>query len=89
MATAAKTANETTTDRLREVNDRFLDSARKAGGAYLDAYEKSVDTVVGYQERFAKDSEIEWVSTLVDAQARFARELTKTYVSTGRELLKA
>ena len=89
MATTAKTANETTADRLREVNDRFFDSARKAGGAYLAAYEKSVDPVVGYQERFATDSEIEWVSTLVDAQARFARELTKTYVSTGREFLKA
>jgi hypothetical protein len=32
--------------------------------------------------------DVEWISTVVDAQARFTRELTKLYVSTGRELLK-
>jgi hypothetical protein len=41
-----------------------------------------------YQEQVAKQTDVEWVSTIVDAQARFTRELTKLYVSAGRELLK-
>ena len=35
-----------------------------------------------------KQTDVEWVLTVVDAQARFTRELTKLYVNTGRELLK-
>ena len=84
----AKSANEQTTERIRELNERILDSGRKAGGAYLDAYEKALQSIADYQEQVARQTDIEWISTIVDAQARFTRELTKLYVSTGRELLK-
>jgi DNA mismatch repair ATPase MutS len=86
--TTNKNANEATTERIRELNERILEAARKAGGAYLDAYEKALESIADYQERVAKQSDVEWISTVVDAQARFTRELTKLYVSTGRELLK-
>ena len=84
----AKSANEQTTERIRELNERILDSGRKAGGAYLDAYEKALQSIADYQEQVARQTDIEWISTIVDAQARFTRELTKLYGSTGRELLK-
>jgi hypothetical protein len=87
-ATATKNTNEATTERIRDLNERILEASRKAGGAYLDAYEKTLESIADYQERVAKQSDVEWVSTVVDAQARFTRELTKLYVSTGRELLK-
>jgi hypothetical protein len=90
MATATSTKNttEATTERIRELNEQIVDAARKAGGAYLDAYEKALESIADYQERVAKQSDVEWITTVVDAQARFTRELTKLYVSTGRELLK-
>ena len=87
-ATATKNTTEATTERIRELNEQIVDAARKAGGAYLDAYEKALESIVDYQERVAKQSDVDWVTTVVDAQARFTRELTKLYVSTGRELLK-
>jgi hypothetical protein len=87
-ATASKNTTEATTERVRDLNERILEGSRKAGGAYLDAYEKTLESIADYQERVAKQSDVEWVSTVVDAQARFTRELTKLYVSTGRELLK-
>ncbi|MEA2255202.1 MAG: hypothetical protein QOG35_1247 [Solirubrobacteraceae bacterium] len=87
-ATANKNATEATTERIRDLNEQIVDASRKAGGAYLDAYEKTLESIADYQERVAKQSDVEWVSTVVDAQARFTRELTKLYVSTGRELLK-
>ena len=77
-----------TTQRIRDLNERIVDAAKTAGGAYLDAYEKALQSIADYQEQVAKQTDIEWISTVVDAQARFTRELTKLYVSTGRELLK-
>jgi hypothetical protein len=90
MATATqnRTAVNETTDRIRDLNERIITAGKKAGGAYLDAYEKALQSIADYQEQVAKQSDVEWVSTVVDAQARFTRELAKVYVSTGRELLK-
>ena len=90
MATATATKNQTeaTTERIRDLNERILDAGKKAGSAYLDAYEKTLESIADYQESVAKQTDVEWVSTIVDAQARFTRELTKLYVSTGREFLK-
>ena len=77
-----------TSQRIRDLNERIVDAAKTAGGAYLDAYEKALQSIADYQEQVAKQTDIEWISTVVDAQARFTRELTKLYVSTGRELLR-
>ena len=89
MATATtKNQTEATTERIRDLNERILDAGKQAGGAYLDAYEQTLESIADYQEKVAKPTDVEWVSTVVDAQARFTRELTKLYVNTGRELLK-
>jgi hypothetical protein len=90
MATATqnKTTVDETTERIRDLNEQIIGASKKAGGAYLDAYEKALKSIADYQEQVAKQTDVEWVSTIVDAQARFTRELTKVYVSTGRELLK-
>jgi len=81
-------AVEETVERIRELNEQILDAGKKAGGAYLGAYEKALQSIADYQEQVAKQTDVEWVSTIVDAQARFTRELTKLFVSTGREMLK-
>ena len=89
MATATtKNQTEATTERIRDLNERILDAGKKAGGVYLDAYEKALESIADYQENVAKQTDVEWISTVVDAQARFTRELTKLYVNTGRDLLK-
>jgi hypothetical protein len=87
-ATTTKTAADETTERIRDFNERVIDAGKKAGGAYLDAYEKAAQSLVDYQEQVARQTDVEWVSTIVDAQAKFTRELAKVYVSTGRQLLK-
>ena len=89
MATATtKNQTEATTERIRDLNERILDAGKQAGGAYLDAYENTLQSIADYQENVAKQTDVEWISTVVDAQARFTRELTKLYVSTGRDLFK-
>jgi hypothetical protein len=81
-------AVEATVERIRDLNEQIIDAGKKAGGAYLSAYEKALQSIADYQEQVAKQTDVEWVSTIVDAQARFTRELTKVFVSTGREMLK-
>lgn len=83
-----KNVAEDTTERIRELNERIVEASKKAGGAYLDTYEKALESIADYQETVAKRSDIDWVSTIVDAQAKFTRELTKVYISTGRALVK-
>jgi hypothetical protein len=85
---AAAGASNETTERIRDLNERILEAGKKAGTVYLDAYEKALQSIADYQEQVARQTDVEWVSTIVDAQARFTRELTNLYVSTGRELLK-
>jgi hypothetical protein len=90
MATTTTNRNtaEAATERIRDLNEQIVDAAKKAGGAYLQAYEKALESIADYQQNAARHTDIEWVSTVVDAQARFTRELAKLYVSAGRELLK-
>ena len=87
-ATTAQTTADETTQRIRDFNERVIDAGKKAGTAYLDAYERAAQSLVDYQEQVARQTDVEWLSTIVDAQAKFTRELTKVYVSTGRQLLK-
>jgi hypothetical protein len=73
---------------ITDLNEQIVDAAKKAGGASLDAYERALESIAGYQEQVVKQSDVEWISTVIDAQAKFTRELTKLYVGTGRDLLK-
>jgi hypothetical protein len=86
--TATKNQTEATSERIRDLNERILESSKKAGTAYLDGYEKALTSIADYQESVAKQTDVDWISTVVDAQARFTRELTTLYVNAGRELLK-
>jgi hypothetical protein len=90
MATATTNRNtaEAATERIRDLNEQIVEAAKKAGGAYLQAYEKALESIADYQQNAARNTDIEWVSTVAEAQARFTRELAKLYVSAGRELLK-
>ena len=78
---------EQTLKHITDLNEQIVDAAKKAGGASLDAYERTLESIAGYQEQAAKHSDVEWISTVIDAQAKFTRELTKL-VGTGRDLLK-
>jgi hypothetical protein len=87
-ATTTQNTADETTQRIRDFNERVIDAGKKAGGAYLDAYERAAQSLVDYQEQVARQTDVEWLSTIVDAQAKFTRELTKVYVATGRQLLQ-
>lgn len=81
-------AAQETVDRTRELNERIIESARAAGGAYLDAYERSLQAIVDYQKALASATPVDWLKHALDAQADFTRELGELYASASRETLK-
>jgi hypothetical protein len=94
MATATKNRQtvtedvEAAADRIRDLNERIIESSRKAGNVYVDLYEKTFHSIADYQEKVGKESDVEWVSTIANAQADFTRQLSDAYTSSARSLLK-
>jgi hypothetical protein len=77
-----------TIDRIRDLNERIVENARKGGNAYLDAYERALSSIAGYQESVANATPVDWMQSVIEAQAKFTRELGSLYASTAREALK-
>ena len=75
-------------ERIRDLNERIIDSSKKAGNTYLDIYEKTLNSIADYQEKVGKQSDIDWVGTVTTAQANFTRELADAYTGSARSLLK-
>jgi hypothetical protein len=75
-------------DRIRDLNERIIESSKKAGSTYLDIYEKTLNSIADYQEKVGEQSQVDWVSTIANAQASFTRDLAGAYSSAARSLLK-
>jgi hypothetical protein len=91
MATATKSTDSQVTEateRIRELNERIIESSRKAGKAYLDSYEKVLKSIADFEERAGKSTQIEWVSAVTQAQADFTREIAAIWTASARDLLK-
>lgn len=79
---------DTAFEQLRESGEQVLAASRKAGNLYLDTYEKAVDRTTDLQLKLAGLSQQEWLKSLVEAQVDVTRELTGSYTTTARGLLK-
>ena len=85
---AATAATEEAANRIRELTERFIESAKTAGNTSLDAYESSLKTLVEFQERAAGATQLDWVSSIAAAHANFVQDVSAAYVSAAREMLK-
>lgn len=75
-------------EQVKELNEQLLTTARKAGNAYVDSYEKAADRAIELELEVAGSTQQEWLRGLIEAQAEFARALTDSYTSASRRLLK-
>jgi len=76
-----------TFDRFQELNERLLETSRKAGNAYLDTTERTLNGLADLEVKLAGATNIELISTVANAQADITRDFARVYVSTARELL--
>jgi hypothetical protein len=75
-------------EQVKELNEQFLATARKAGTLYLDSYEKAVDRAVELEVKLAGLTHQEWLKNVLEAQADITREITSSYTTAARSLLK-
>jgi hypothetical protein len=75
-------------EQVKGLNDQFLGAARQAGNLYLDSYEKAIEQTIELELKFAGYTQQEWLKNLIETQADFTREVTSSYTSTARSLLK-
>jgi len=85
---AATAAVEDAAQRIRDLTEQFIDAAKKAGNASLDTYEKSLQSLVDFEERAAGASQLDWVSSIAAAHAKFVQDVSAAYVSAARDMLK-
>jgi hypothetical protein len=72
----------------KDLNEQFLTAARKAGNLYLDSYEKAIEGAIEFELACARQTEQEWLKNVIKAQVGMAREVTNSYTSAARSLLK-
>jgi hypothetical protein len=79
---------EAAVEQMKELNEQLLSTARRTGGLYLDGYEKAVDRAIDLELKLADLSRQEWLSNVIKAQTEVARDMTQSYTSAARSLLK-
>jgi hypothetical protein len=74
--------------RLRRLNERIIEAGKEAGETTLSSYEKALKTIASTLERGPGASDVEWISNLATAQAKFIRDVTDSWTSAARKMLK-
>lgn len=87
-ATAQATAAaEETISRIRDMNERIIETSRTAGIASLDAYENALQNLLHLQEQTAGATQLDWVNAIAHAHAKYVQDVSKAYTDAARELL--
>lgn len=73
--------------RVRELNERILESMKATGLTSLDAYEKALKSLVDFEQKVAGASQLEWVSALAATHASFVQDVSAAYTKAAREVL--
>jgi hypothetical protein len=72
--------------RIRDMNERLIESAKVAGLGTLDAYEKVLRSLLDFEQKLAGATQLDWVSALAQTHASIVRDLTVAYSKAAREL---
>lgn len=75
-------------EQVTQLNEQVTKAAVGAGKTYVETYEKVVDRAIELELKAAEATKQEWLKTLIEAQVDAARELTNSYTTAVRTLLK-
>jgi hypothetical protein len=75
-------------EQLKNLNGQFAGAGRQAGTLCLDAVEKGIEQTIEFQLKIAGMTQQEWLKDLIEKQANVTRQITSSYTSTARSLLK-
>jgi hypothetical protein len=79
---------EEASQRIRDFNERLIESSKSAGLVTLDAYEKALQSLADFEQKVASASQLDWVSALAKTHAKFISDMSTSYTQAARDLLK-
>ena len=75
-------------EQLKNFNGQFAGAGRQVGTLCLDTVEKGIEQAIEFQLKIAGMTQQEWLKDLIEKQADVTRQITSSYTSTARSLLK-
>lgn len=88
MTTSQVPGVEETVQRVKEASDKLLELTKRNGLAWLQAYEKVLDSMLRLEQEAAEGTKAEWITTLATTHADFVREMSQAYLGTIRNQLR-
>ncbi|NLG23368.1 MAG: hypothetical protein GX555_18290 [Actinomycetales bacterium] len=79
---------EEAADRIRELNEKLITAAKQSGNVSLDAYEKTLQSLVDFQQKAAGATQLDWVQALAKTHADFVTEVSTAFTKAARDVLK-
>ena len=86
-AASAQAGVEDAVVRIRELQGQLLDSARRGGTHYLQAYEKNLSSMLELTETAAESTQLSWAVTLANNYADFVKRVNDAVMKAGRQAL--
>lgn len=74
--------------RVRDLSERLIESSKKNGLSWLEAYEKVIESMLKLEQQAAEGTHVEWVNTLASTHADFVREMSQVYLGALRRQLE-
>ena len=75
--------------RVRELSEQFIEKSKEGGLAWLQAYEKVLESMLNLQQQAAASTQVEWVTTLANTSADFVREASRVYLDAVKSQLSS
>jgi hypothetical protein len=70
-----------------EATERATQQMREFSGLALDTYERTIASVVEFEQKAAEAAPVEWIKTVLDTHATFVKDVTDAYVKAVRVAL--
>jgi len=86
-AASAQAGVDDAVARIRELQGLLLETARRGGTAYLEAYEKSLSSMLELTETAAESTQLNWAVTLANNYADFVKRVNDAFLKAGRQAL--
>ena len=80
-------AYEDAAQHIRDLNERIIESSKAAGLTTLDAYERALTSIVGFEQKVAGASQLDWVTALAATYTTFVQDVSSAYTKAARDLL--
>jgi hypothetical protein len=79
---------ESAVNRVRELSEQVVAQAKQNGLAWLEGYERVLESMLVLEEQGAKGTGADWAARLATSHADFVRETSQVFFTTLREQLK-